>query len=121
MSNYPKMDPEVKSKWVAALRSGEFKQGKYELRDPNGCNCCLGVLAEINGVEHYKRDERSSTTFYKFPNEELEAAVPDDYCGLKSEVIGDLIQRNDTGYMDNGKFQQAMTFPEIADFIEKNL
>jgi hypothetical protein len=54
-----KMNPEVKAKWLMALRSGEFTQGKGALRvmkdsirSPSGeSHCCLGVLCEL-----YKRD-----------------------------------------------------------------
>lgn len=41
-----KMDPEVKQLWVAALRSGEYPQGKSKLRSSKGY-CCLGVLCDL--------------------------------------------------------------------------
>lgn len=44
------MNPEIKQKWITALRSGDYKQGKYRLKqEANGetCHCCLGVLAEM--------------------------------------------------------------------------
>lgn len=40
------MNPEIKAKWVAALRSGEYKQGRAYLRF-DGAHCCLGVLCEL--------------------------------------------------------------------------
>jgi hypothetical protein len=46
---------EVKAKWVAALRSGEYKQGLtrlktvYEGIDPKFC--CLGVLCDLHDKE----------------------------------------------------------------------
>jgi hypothetical protein len=47
------MEKKQAMKWVKALRSGKFKQGKQQLRSENdkgGCkHCCLGVLAEISG------------------------------------------------------------------------
>lgn len=42
----PKMDPEVKAEWVAALRSGEYQQATGKLTDGGGY-CCLGVLCEL--------------------------------------------------------------------------
>lgn len=48
-----KMDPDVKAKWVEALRSGEYKQGKGVL-EQEGKFCCLGVLCDLavkNGVQ----------------------------------------------------------------------
>lgn len=44
------MKPELKKRWVKALRSGKYKQGKNYLRrqTPEGDRyCCLGVLCEI--------------------------------------------------------------------------
>jgi hypothetical protein len=50
---------EIKAQWVAALRSGEYKQGKWRLRldaspatgkpwaDGKPRYCCLGVLCEL--------------------------------------------------------------------------
>jgi hypothetical protein len=45
-TDQPKLVPEVKAKWVAALRSGKFKQTEGRLADERGF-CCLGVLCEI--------------------------------------------------------------------------
>jgi hypothetical protein len=34
-------------KWVEALRSGKYRQGRYALRSGN-CFCVLGVCADVN-------------------------------------------------------------------------
>lgn len=41
------MNKEVKEKWVAALTSGEYKQGVGQLKTPDNRYCCLGVLTEL--------------------------------------------------------------------------
>lgn len=41
------VDPAVRDEWVAALRSGEFKQATGRLRRSDTGYCCLGVLCEI--------------------------------------------------------------------------
>lgn len=41
-----RMDPEVKAKWLNALRSGRYTQAKKTLRSPLG-HCCIGVLATV--------------------------------------------------------------------------
>lgn len=41
------MNPEIKSEWTAALRSGEYKQGKGCLRSEGDKFCCLGVLTDL--------------------------------------------------------------------------
>lgn len=43
---YPKLRPEVKTAWLAALRSGEYPQSRRNLRDEQGF-CCLGVRNEL--------------------------------------------------------------------------
>lgn len=41
------MNQEIKAKWVAALRSGEYKQGKTYLQNRDNTFCCLGVLCDL--------------------------------------------------------------------------
>ncbi len=40
------MDPILKAKWIEALRSGKYKQGKGVLRYGDEF-CCLGVLCDV--------------------------------------------------------------------------
>jgi hypothetical protein len=41
------MNKAIAMKWVKALRSGKYKQGKEQLRTVEGEYCCLGVLCDI--------------------------------------------------------------------------
>ncbi len=44
------MNQEIKDRWIAALRSGDYKQGFHTLRREGlkgDTFCCLGVLCEI--------------------------------------------------------------------------
>ena len=41
------MRADVKAKWVAALRSGDYKQGTGTLLNEKNEYCCLGVLAQV--------------------------------------------------------------------------
>lgn len=41
------MPKELKEKWTAALRSGEYRQGYKALLSTNGAYCCLGVLQMV--------------------------------------------------------------------------
>jgi uncharacterized protein YeaC (DUF1315 family) len=45
-----KMNPEIKQKWVDALRSGKYDQGSEKLRSYQGY-CCLGVLCDLYAQE----------------------------------------------------------------------
>ena len=42
------MKKEIADKWVEALRSGKYKQGKSALKKDDSF-CCLGVLCDIIG------------------------------------------------------------------------
>lgn len=46
------MKQDIKAKWVAALRSGNYQQGHQKLNDVNENRfCCLGVLCDIHAKE----------------------------------------------------------------------
>jgi len=52
------MNPEVKKKWIEALKSGKYKQGRLTLRHTikgEDAFCCLGVLCDLylkeNGLQ----------------------------------------------------------------------
>lgn len=55
------MKADLKTKWVEALRSGDYQQGRKYLRKANVHTgvvqwCCLGVLCEISGKGHWDGD-----------------------------------------------------------------
>lgn len=114
MSAYGKMDPGWKAKWVAALRSGRYAQGKGHLRRGSRY-CCLGVLCEIHPdvtlgmpalgvfVARSAVDGDQSTTA-------LPIALAETV-GLSGMETGELVYMNDIGG----------NFPRIADWIEANL
>ncbi len=45
------MKEDIKDRWVGALRSGEYKQGKGRLKTSDGNFCCLGVLCDLYLLE----------------------------------------------------------------------
>ncbi len=47
------MDQEFKAKWVAALRSGKYVQGKGALAK-DGRFCCLGVAADLLAPDRWR-------------------------------------------------------------------
>lgn len=118
-----KIDPEIKAKWLAALRSGQYKQGKeYLCRVINNepSFCCLGVLADVSGLEYHNSDclhlQSSYHRNYVIP--ENEDATCEDYLAI-----------GDTSFVVPYRIQQILaemnddenTFEEIADVIEKHL
>jgi hypothetical protein len=65
-----KMNPEVKQKWIGALRSGKYEQGTEKLRSVSGY-CCLGVLCDLYAQEH--------NTEWEFRGNEETNLQPQDY------------------------------------------
>lgn len=106
-----KLDPEFKAKWVAALRSGEYKQGKYNLLTEHhgACSfCCIGVAGMLRGIS---KEELSNKSNYDDPA--YSKCLPE----LDRSILYVL------GEMNDGSFNQvgAKSFSEIADYIEANL
>ena len=132
------MNPDVKARWVAALRSGEYGQCQGRLADGKGGYCCLGVLAKVEG-------DLVLDQYADGPDERW--AVPDGYGGFNAYGL----ERNqamkygldwDGLYvhpaitaLDSGKYETPNTqlgifaalndraewsFAQIADYIEEN-
>ena len=105
------MTQELKEKWVAALRSGEYSQCKASLKEDAGNGtvgyCCLGVLREIAcpPQDFLTWDDRGYLS-----TKGLDAA------GLTWEQARDLAYRND----GSGEHPRH-DFREIADYIEADI
>ena len=111
------MDPDIKKKWVAALRSGEYRQGTGKLQTLGGTNCCLGVLLRVQGqdvIELY-RDEDGT---FSFLNVEVSHVPLDFAAGLTLAQQGRLAKMNDGDRLED---VPPHSFEQIADYIEKNL
>lgn len=125
----PKMNALVKHKWIHALRSGEYKQGRKILKcERNGGleYCCLGVLSDLHAKETgngawYPDHKPFETQFAYFAEGTDGACTPPDavvrWAGLDSNTsndstIGNLVRLND---------DSRSSFSEIADWIEDNL
>ncbi len=98
------MKKELKERWIAALRSGEYKQGNSYLRHDNNY-CCLGVLCDIEGVPF------SDNQGYCFNSGDVRTAfLPNNFLSdynLPYNYAKRLAAMNDAG----------KSFEEIADFI----
>ena len=55
-----KLGPNQK-RWIKALRSGKFTQGKEKLHSLDGAMCCLGVACNIFGMKPKKVAEKGKT------------------------------------------------------------
>lgn len=108
-----KLEPEFKAKWVAALRSGKYKQGRRELRSVDDEFCCLGVAIDITHPETWEltRYGWKSTTGRHVPPVEF-------YMEWGLDGFWRLSDRND----GEGEWRgNPQTFAQIADWIEAEL
>lgn len=107
------MDSEIKAKWLEALRSGRYAQGRQGLRNYNDEFCCLGVLCDAVAPDgwdkwqyHDAHDLWNHNGAVGYPTNDLLQAV-----GMSRPTSEHLGQYNDCG----------ASFTEIADVIERNL
>lgn len=103
------MDKELKEKWIKALRSGEYKQGKDCLRS-NDNYCCLGVLCDIIDSNSWVHDENSGLIKFNSGVRLWYTHAPYEKIDWVKQVS--LMDLNDS---------QSKNFDEIADWIEENL
>ena len=118
MTNQHKMNQTVKEKWLQALRSKEYEQGRGCLKEHDKF-CCLGVLTDLYIQENnLDWSSHSENLFYEG------LPVPDSFvcswAGLEyanpeikidKPFADSLAEMNDHGY----------SFEEIADVIEQQL
>lgn len=116
------MNPEVKQMWLDALRSGEYKQGRGELRTADDEFCCLGVLCDIHSkVTHDIEWGEDELGFFAYDGSEgtlplsvIEwAELPSENPIVKVEAIA--------AYNDGDSDMEPHSFEQIADLIEGNL
>lgn len=109
------MNPDIKRRWVRALRSGLYVQGTGTLTDsPEGAPstntfCCLGVLA---CVMHPDARPLDACETCKDDDDEILSPATLDHAELEPVQMRALVQQND---------QEGKTFTQIADYIEDNL
>ncbi len=103
------VDLELRERWIQALEDGTYEQGRTYLRRSNNTFCCLGVLADLNGVKWKQVGDFA----YSYGNgrESLNAFI-DTKTATKvgiSKYVDKLADMNDDGY----------SFKEIAQFIRR--
>ena len=95
--------------WVAALRSGEYKQGRKSLKKLDGTYCCLGVKCDLDDKTKWIFDE----DFHEYRWKGRSCYLPlDEERDLQSNNISMCVLAI---MNDDGK-----SFAEIADYIEAN-
>lgn len=100
------MNAEFKAKWVEALRSGKYEQGRRRLRANDQKFCCLAVACDIHDPGAWRKEGQRGWTFMGQINY---APSSIDIPLATQSVLADM---ND---------EERLTFAQIADYIEANL
>lgn len=138
------MKPEIKERWVGALRSGAYEQGRGVLRGSEGY-CCLGVLCELAAedgiveIVEAELDERLFDTYepeerpthaYKEPNGDSETfylpTAVQEWADVEFNPSIDWNAESETDKLSQFRYlstlnDQGKTFKEISDLIEEYL
>jgi hypothetical protein len=113
------MNPQIKQKWLSALRSGDYQQTQGHLHNEYGF-CCLGVLCDLYRKENQLEWEPSTHYKNAYVFQDMVTVLPlsvMEWAGLE-EV---------NPYPNGGRFtlgelnDQGSTFNEIAYVIEHQL
>jgi len=130
------MKKEVAKKWVEALRSGKYKQGKAYLKQINSKNeprhCCLGVLCELYDQQMKKNHKKTLFTEHMIDSEtDVEFISFNKHDGgLPKEVrewanminpCGEFVNDKDRVEYLSDLNDDGKKFSTIADIIEKNV
>lgn len=145
------MKKEIAKKWIRALRSGRYRQGKHVLKakSRNGVvqHCCLGVLCELYQNDRKRKKKQrldvdadwSSGGAYDLPDSTVIAAFDSDAVTLPERVRtwagiseADGTFRDDTLVFYTGKDKtpckglaalndNGWSFKRIADVIVKHV
>lgn len=110
------MNQEIKEKWVAALCSGDYKQGQGRLRDDDGF-CCLGVLCNIIDPDSWRLEFNETLN-----KDQYKHRLGDEYGNyLSIDALADLeldfAHELDLACMND----YGSTFEDIAKNIEDSL
>jgi hypothetical protein len=100
---------EFATKWVAALRSGEYQQTKGFFKDNESgidCYCSNGLAYVSNGYQIFNYDQVNVGGYVGSIWNSI-GKLP-----VKPNLVDAIIQLND---------YDCLTFPEIADWIEANV
>ncbi len=125
------MNKEIKKEWVAALRSGDYKQGRGSLRH-NDAYCCLGVLCELHakntegefakgldGEWAYFADGVGKGVHY--PKKDMPPRAIMDWAGLDRNGVTFVTINGRSAELPTHNDSFDATFDKIADAIEAQL
>jgi len=126
ISTEKKLSPAFKARWLEALRSGKYEQGRKMLKGPQGF-CCLGVALDVIDSGQWmasgwgNRDDGYELPRYDMSDTSLlsrELGIDGPTCD-KLACLNDGITEEER--VDEEPARAPLTFAQIADWIEANL
>lgn len=107
------MIKEYKEKWVAALRSGQYQQGRGVLRinGPTGQYCCLGVLCDV--MEKEGNGRWFTGDIFAFGGDAMSGYLPVQL--LRLVQLDEHLETRLAVLNDKGQ-----SFEDIAQYIEEH-
>lgn len=120
------LDPELKTKWVEALRSGKYKQGKYWLRSSKDEFCCLGVLCDVAQTDEMCWHPNANDKGYSYFNDSLgnwnAQVLPPDFNAACKDLNTALLKINGIeAKLTTHNDDFSVSFEDIAKAIEEQL
>ena len=113
------MNPDVKTKWVAALRSGQYKQTRGRLRE-GASFCCLGVLCNLHAQEHPDTAAEQYDPHRYMGQARILPTPVQEWSGL-TERIGSMTTINGVRLCHAEHNDRGRSFKQIAKAIEEQL
>jgi hypothetical protein len=117
------MDKSLVERWVAALRSGKYTQGRSRLRNDDNSHCCLGVLVDVVNPsgwcgQNHELGNRPKPPHAKdgIPSTNLNLQATNDL-GISGVVCDDLAMMND----EDKPFTEIATWIETHDLLTGDL
>ena len=114
------MNKDIKKKWVDALRSGEYTQGRDALKNGDGQYCCLGVLCDLAAREGVVKETAKYGEFYYDGASSLPPVSVMSWASL-NDIFKRVEYKNVPVPLDALNDSYCLTFNEIADLIEEQL
>jgi len=115
----------LQKKWIKALRSGKYKQGRNYLRTNKNEFCCFGVLCDIsedNAEWRFRPQHSAYSIVIEYPTQKLNFAsmsMPPleltKEVGLKPSEVNQIVKMNDSGASFEGISNKLMEWFNAAE------
>ena len=117
-----KLERNFKRRWVAALRSGKYKQAVSHLYDGGGF-CCLGVMCALRGAKLNEMDQVAMPG--ELPNFNELFNIDSEHASFFSETGGGQAWQvpycGEMVYLSELNDDHRLSFKQIANIIERSV